>query len=423
MPLIKKMAEFDKTKASYFQIERYGWILLIIWTVFFALSLTWNIIMEKQNILEIAHAQALTAYEKDILYRRWNTMHGGVYVPVSENAKPNPYITNKIKRDITTRSGELLTLINPAYMTRQVHELAEKEGGVLGHITSLDPIRPANAPDPWERKGLKAFEAGENELHSVENINGKEYMRVIRPLITEKACLKCHADQGYIEGDIRGGISVSLPMEPLRAIEMSHMGTLIWAHVILWLLGVAGGSITIRRLKGSEKERRLQEEEIKLLAETDPLTGIYNRRMFFDYLEIELLRTKRYGNNLSLIMLDIDYFKKVNDTYGHDVGDYVLRTIVDIVKEKVREADILARYGGEEFIIILPETDIGGAKTLAEKIRILIEKNIFNKVKMVTVSIGVTSFQEGDTVATFTKRVDNALYKAKNNGRNRVETL
>ncbi len=168
-------------------------------------------------------------------------------------------------------------------------------------------------------------------------------------------------------------------------------------------------------------ERKEQEEKIRKLAETDSLTKIYNRRMFSHFLEIEVKKAERYSKEFPLIMFDIDHFKKVNDTYGHDVGDDVLTTTVDVIKRSIRKADIFARYGGEEFIIIQPNTVIEGAKASAEKIRTVIEQNNFDKVKKITISVGVTMFKENDTTESITKRVDDALYRAKNNGRNRVE--
>ena len=167
--------------------------------------------------------------------------------------------------------------------------------------------------------------------------------------------------------------------------------------------------------------RKQQEEEIKQLAETDFLTNIYNRRIFLRFLEAEIYKAKRYSREFSLIMFDIDHFKAVNDTHGHDAGDYVLKTIVDVIKRNIRVSDIIARYGGDEFIIIQPEITIEGAKVYAEKIRTLVEQNNFDKVKRITISIGVTMIKENDTVSGILKRVDEALYKAKDNGRNRVE--
>ena len=192
-------------------------ILIGLWTIAVAISLVWNIYDGRQETFSLARIQALIGFKRDVAYRLWNTQHGGVYVPVSEKTVPNPYLDTP-DRDVTTLSGLHLTLVNPAYMTRQVHELSEKEFGIHGHITSLNPIRPENAPDPWETQALQAFERGEKEVSSVEDFKGEPHLRLMRPLVTEKGCLKCHGSPGYKEGDIRGGISVSIPMPPLWAM-------------------------------------------------------------------------------------------------------------------------------------------------------------------------------------------------------------
>jgi len=165
----------------------------------------------------------------------------------------------------------------------------------------------------------------------------------------------------------------------------------------------------------------LANKKLHQLAETDFLTNIYNRRLFLRFLEAEINKARRYSNSFSLIMFDIDYFKAVNDTYGHDVGDYVLKSTVDVIKKNIRKTDVFARYGGEEFLIMLPEIAIEGAKLCAENTRATIEQNNFDKVKKITISVGVTMFKENDTIDSITKRVDEALYRAKDNGRNRVE--
>jgi signal transduction histidine kinase/DNA-binding response OmpR family regulator len=234
--------------------------LAVVWTVVVAASLVWNVVQVRHNTLEAARVQARTAYWKDVTYRGWNAGHGGVYVPVSEETQPNPYLINIPERDITTPSGKLLTLMNPAWMTRELHELAEEEYGARGHITSLNPIRPENAPDPWETGALQAFERGETEISSVEEMEGKEYMRLMRPLITEKGCLNCHAVQGYQEGDIRGGISVSINVEPLWAVARVQVLTLAVGHILLWLMGLGGIVLGTQRLRRSERERKRAEE-------------------------------------------------------------------------------------------------------------------------------------------------------------------
>lgn len=171
-------------------MRRHGWILAVVWTLVTAASLIWNTVQMPQGILEAARIQASVGYEKDVVYRRWNAGHGGVYVPVTGETQPNPYLSGIPERDITTPSGRLLTLVNPAYMTRQVHELAEQEYGVRGHITSLNPIRPENAPDPWEAEALKAFERGAAE------VSGDQYIfKRGTPPRSERGSVSCSGRQ------------------------------------------------------------------------------------------------------------------------------------------------------------------------------------------------------------------------------------
>jgi diguanylate cyclase (GGDEF)-like protein len=168
-----------------------------------------------------------------------------------------------------------------------------------------------------------------------------------------------------------------------------------------------------------ESERQLYFE----LAMKDPLTDIYNRIKFFDALNDQAMRSQRYGHRLSLIIFDIDHFKKVNDTYGHPAGDYVLKTIADIVKRNIRKPDIFARYGGEEFVILLPDTSMEGAKEVAEKLRQEIEAYKFKDVGTVTCSLGVSELNKDEDIDLLIRKADQALYVAKEGGRNQVRTL
>jgi len=243
-------------------LRNYFWLLVILWTILVASVLLWSLFQEKIGTEEAARIQARSAFEKDLIYRRWIAGHGGVYVPATENTPPNPYLSHIQQRDITTPSGQLLTLINPAYATRQVHEMGMKQYGLLGHITSLKPIRPANAADEWEAKALHAFEQGAKEVSSIEKLDNQDYMRLMRPMITEQACLRCHAEQGYKVGDLRGGISVSVPMSPLRAVASGQMAKLALGHSILWLLGLSGIGIGGRHLRQRIREKEQAEEQI-----------------------------------------------------------------------------------------------------------------------------------------------------------------
>jgi signal transduction histidine kinase len=258
------------------------------WTLIVAASLSWNVLQIRKNTLEEAAIQARVAHEKDVIYRRWNTMHGGVYVKVTEESQPNPYLEGIPERDVLTTSGTELTLINPAYMTRQASELTGPEFGVMAHITSLNPLRPQNAPDAWERKALESFEEGADDIHSVDIILGKEYMRTMHPLVTEEGCLRCHEEQGYQVGDIRGGLSAAIPMQPFRIIERKNIITLALAHGLLWILGLAGHFFGTRELVRSEKERIQAEKDTHRYAleleETNRL-----KDLFIDIMRHDLL--------------------------------------------------------------------------------------------------------------------------------------
>lgn len=170
-------------------------------------------------------------------------------------------------------------------------------------------------------------------------------------------------------------------------------------------------------------QRKIDEEEIRILATTDSLTGIINRREFTRILENEMDRAKRYGVPLSLVMYDLDFFKQINDTFGHDVGDDVLQTVVRLVNKHIRGVDVAARWGGEEFMVLMPQSDLAAARSAAEKLRQAIAQHRFDKANSVTVSFGVTKFVPQDDIHSLLKRVDDALYQAKMRGRNRVEVL
>ncbi len=157
-------------------------------------------------------------------------------------------------------------------------------------------------------------------------------------------------------------------------------------------------------------------------ASVDFLTKLYNRRKFNSFLEYEISKANRYKEQqLSILLVDIDYFKNVNDTFGHLVGDNILQEISKILTICSRDSDVVARWGGEEFILMLPQTNIEQAFFVAEKLRATIEKHKFDDVKHITCSIGVCQFHKSDNKDSLFKKVDQALYKAKNSGRNRVE--
>lgn len=161
-------------------------------------------------------------------------------------------------------------------------------------------------------------------------------------------------------------------------------------------------------------------KELEKFASIDKLTGIYNRRMLDSFLQKEIEVSKRHKDNLSLIIIDIDFFKLVNDTYGHLVGDNVLKQLSKIISQNIRISDIFGRYGGEEFLIICTKTSENNAFILAEKLRKEIENFKFDRVGYKTISLGISSLTNNDDIELLFKKADEALYKAKNSGRNKT---
>lgn len=170
-------------------------------------------------------------------------------------------------------------------------------------------------------------------------------------------------------------------------------------------------------------ERKQLEEKLKLLSITDQLTGAYNRRAFEDFFARERSRAERYSEPLSFVIFDIDHFKEINDTFGHDAGDQILQEVVNISKKQIRQIDFLCRWGGEEFVLLLPETGIEGAQIFAEHFRSIIEKWKFPIPSKITISLGLSQFHTSDSAETLIKRADIALYEAKQSGRNRVAVI
>lgn len=162
------------------------------------------------------------------------------------------------------------------------------------------------------------------------------------------------------------------------------------------------------------------QEELKKMIVTDELTGVFNRRKLEEVMQFEIERAIRNKKSLSMLMLDIDYFKKVNDEFGHNIGDQVLKELTELINKDLRETDYFIRVGGEEFVVFLPNTPLDIAKKIAERIRAKVEKHEFNIAGRITISIGATEYLKGDTRDTFFERADKKLYEAKNSGRNRV---
>lgn len=256
------MTELEQMNHERKYIKRFFVGFLIALSSLIISSLLWNIKEELHSAQEYASKEAHGAYNKDLLYRRWGSMHGGVYVPITNITPPNPHLEFLPQRDIISETGMRLTLVNPAYMTRQVYELAEKQYGIKGHITSLNPLRPENIADEWETKALKSFENGGTEARSVENIYGDKYLRLMVPMLVEQSCLKCHAPQGYKVGDIRGGISVSIPMDEYLETAYIQIKYLILTHSLTFLIIFLIGWFSYKRFITEIEKQNLMQNKL-----------------------------------------------------------------------------------------------------------------------------------------------------------------
>ncbi|MFQ6757913.1 MAG: diguanylate cyclase [Deltaproteobacteria bacterium] len=392
-------------------------ILLFISSLFTGIYLNHQKTIEKELT---SRAQAL--FNSLVIARKWNALHGGVYVEKVPGMQSNPYLENP---DITASNGKTYTKKNPALMTREISEIADREGAFQFHITSLKPLNPNNIPDPFELQALLSFSQGKTEAIGKEKIGEATYYRYMAPLFVEKPCLTCHAGQGYQLGDVRGGISVRFNINDMMRAQMLHrlLLGLLFTGTLISFMGI------VHRLVGALKRKLVAAENlIREMTITDDLTKLKNRRFLHDRLKEELERTTRYRHPLACIFFDADHFKMVNDSYGHEAGDAVLKTISATAQEQCRQTDTLGRYGGEEFLMLLPETNLEQACALAERLRQAIEGQVSIADQhhiRITATFGVACYSPETTadqpsLSDFIKQADTAMLEAKKAGRNRV---
>ncbi|MBU0484928.1 MAG: response regulator [Proteobacteria bacterium] len=250
--------------ANRFQnFKMFIWVMLSLWTITVGGLLYRNTLNIKNHTRERLNHDATISLQIENALRAWGTSHGGVYVEIDEKTPPNPNLAHIPERDITTLSGKKLTLMNPAYINRQFNEQHFIKLGIIGHLTSLKPFRPENNPDPWESKALKILEEDRKEFREISKINGDQYLRLITPLIIKKPCLKCHGGQGYKEGDLRGGTSISIPMEPYLKDEREEIFSQRVSFISLWFWGLIIMWLALQGLAKKIKERDDAQEELK----------------------------------------------------------------------------------------------------------------------------------------------------------------
>jgi PAS domain S-box-containing protein len=386
--LDSNVEQYENTNGSHVSLPEkeglHAWIFATCWTIIIILSLSWNVSRQRNEMIEVATNEAKTIFEKDLVYYRWAASHNGVYVPISSTTNPNPYLQHLPESSAVTATGVPLTLVNPEYMIRQVYDMKTGPTSALGHITSLDPIRDENAADDWESEALDSFEDGETQVSSVEEIGGKPYLRLMRPMVTETGCLKCHIQQGYEMGDIRGGISVAVPLDVLFSIYRKDILVLVLAHFPLWIMVLVGIFFSSHRMSRSMQRREEAEAKTRAII-NNMLDGLITMRedgiiesmnapacQLFERKPSELL-----GKNITMLIqfpgvagspgedgkiglpdmssmigeqIELRGFRRDGATFplevslsemSHDVDRLFIITVRDVTEEKIRKSEAL----------------------------------------------------------------------------------
>lgn len=375
-------------------------------------------------LIESVRQQAVSCFNLIDKVRRWNLSYDGIYVEKKPGIETNLFLSEiGAEPDVSATDGRIFTLRNHAIMISEISKILRDYNGVQFRITSRQLVNNENVPDNFELDALKRFEKGEHEAWAIENgANGQQF-RYMAPLMMEHSCQDCHSGFGYKEGDIRGGISISIPFDNIAGEMALNRYVIIGLSLLTLVLLLGSSYLMLNQLTGKIEaaQRALHEASI-----SDELTGLRNRRFLMARYHEEFERARRYSTPLGFLMLDLDHFKEINDNYGHPFGDLVLKSVAGTISEAMREYDIAARYGGEEFAVLVPETKRQDLLALAERIRAQLEKKDIIEAGIsarVTASIGVTSLEESDTPETLLNRADKALYQAKHEGRNRIVLL
>jgi diguanylate cyclase (GGDEF)-like protein len=413
-----RIAKVERRAYTSFFISLAGILLVLFTGIFLGFALR-NADLVRESVL----ARGRSLFNQIVLTRRWAAEYGGVYVKKVDGVESNPWLDHP---DLEAADGSFLTLRNPALITREISEIAAREDDYRFKITSLKPLNPGNAADDFEIRALLAFDAGETELWETEEGSAGRQFRYMGALRTEASCLECHASQGYREGEIRGGISVSFSVESLEASLFNN--NLVIVILALLIAAATLGAVFSFVLKLRRELDRVR-AELEEAAIYDGLTRLYNRRFIMERLEEEAEKSRRSGQPLSCAIIDADDFKAVNDMHGHITGDKALIAIAEGIKASIRAYDIVGRYGGEEFIVLFPGASVSEAGLSGERIcRNIAEARRAGELSdlRLSVSIGVATLDidmEEGGIDALLRQADQALYRAKSAGKNQCLTF
>lgn len=319
---------------------------------------------------------------------------------ILDTSFPHQYHEFLVKRDLvdsivyeSERSNYMMSLLSDAFYYDLEAYLANSKKWDESESHLILRIINGISQDPWLLENLKDMQ----DFAVEAKVDGENYL-------VSFAMIKCY------DGTPAAYFVAYAPDQQLPAVRSAYYLTMVLLTLLYLIFGTVSWYFIRNRMK------------LETQAHIDPLTRIYNRYRFLELACLEVDKFRRYGRPMSIILFDLDFFKKVNDSYGHAMGDYVLKTVAQIINHNKRSSDLLARWGGEEFILLLPETALEEALAVAERLRISLADYQFDKCHQITASFGVAEIEHSDeSLDTLIEKVDQALYKAKNNGRNRVE--
>lgn len=235
-----------------------------VWTLLITASAVWNYDQAEKQAISMAMAKAKVDLAKDFAFRKWASDRGGIYLQISSKVVPSIYLSHVPKRDIQTVEGLKLTLKNPAMIINEIMNEQPKFYGMKTRITSNLYLNPNDAPDEWEKKALSIIETTRKDYYEITSVDGKQYFRMMQPMIMEKSCLKCHAWTGLKVGDLRGGTDVEIPLDQFSKIKNTYNDIALISHCAVWFFGILTIIVIAKNSKKHEQERFERENQMRI---------------------------------------------------------------------------------------------------------------------------------------------------------------